>query len=100
MYGKARLTMNRSRLDMNTASDSTPTTAVTRRASGGVELTNPPQGKAEIWTNLNPELPNASRNPTDEVSYVSWLVSRPNLGAAQSPARWTSSARSGRRWPG
>src|ERR1700758_3847642 len=41
MYGNARLTMNRSRLDMNTASASTPTTAVTRRASvaGGVGLT-------------------------------------------------------------
>jgi hypothetical protein len=33
MYGNARLTMNRSRLDMNTARDSTPTTAVTRRVS-------------------------------------------------------------------
>ncbi len=41
MYGKARLTMNRSRLDMNTASASTPTTAVTRRES---ESTEPPQG--------------------------------------------------------
>src|SRR5580693_1917040 len=43
MYGKARLTMNRSRLDMNTASASTPTMAVTRRESGGVD-TKPPQG--------------------------------------------------------
>src|SRR5580658_4165558 len=42
MYGKARLTMNRSRLDMNTASASTPTMAVTRRESGGVD-TRPPQ---------------------------------------------------------
>jgi hypothetical protein len=36
MYGNARLTMNRSRLDMNTASASTATTAVVLRA---VELT-------------------------------------------------------------
>jgi hypothetical protein len=39
MDGKARLTMNRSRLDMNTASDKTPTTAVTRRASGAAAFT-------------------------------------------------------------
>ena len=39
MYGKARLTMNRSRLDMNTASDSTPTTAVTRRAAAFSSVT-------------------------------------------------------------
>src|SRR5580658_1600566 len=54
MYGKARLTMNRSRLDMNTASDSTPITAVTRRASGGVELTDRPPSKSGIQTHYNP----------------------------------------------
>jgi hypothetical protein len=65
MYGNARLTMKRSRLDMNTARDSTPTTAVTRAcgaaavagrveaSAGGVELTSPPRSKSEIWTYLN-----------------------------------------------
>ena len=49
MYGNARLTMNRSRLDMNTARASTPTTAVVLRA---VELTRPPS-KSGIWTYHN-----------------------------------------------
>src|ERR1700722_8658697 len=39
MYGKARLTMNRSRLDMNTARDRTPTMAVTWRALRGAAVT-------------------------------------------------------------
>src|SRR5215472_5868075 len=68
MYGNARLTMNRSRLDMNTASDSTPTTAVIRRESGAVELTGPSSGgKSEIWTHLNSSPVSKSRNPTYEV---------------------------------
>src|SRR5277367_5699536 len=64
MYVKARLTMNRSRLDMNTASASTPTTAVTRRESGPLSviavtgtLTGSPRSKSEIWTHHNPSGP-------------------------------------------
>src|SRR5580693_3182345 len=46
MYGKARLTINKSRLDMNTASASTPTTAVVLRpvALTSVLLVSPESG--------------------------------------------------------
>src|SRR6516225_8727292 len=75
--------MNRSRLDMNTARDSTPTMAVTRRAFGaapgwaagigGLAVTGPPS-KSEIWTHHTSASPSASRNPTDEVhsEYGCW----------------------------
>jgi hypothetical protein len=49
--------MNKSRLLMNTASDSTPTMAVTRLLSAavGVEFNLPlSSGKSGIWTHHNP----------------------------------------------
>ncbi len=59
MYGNARLTMNRSRLDMNTARASTPTIAATGRelrpapgASAGTAGTGgaaPPDGAGVAW---------------------------------------------------